>query len=96
MTNALLTSTIQVPKIADMFFAQVASLWVLKLRFSPQFSENTRWEGPMDGCAHLYGEFGAADVEDAREFTRTKEGGDGSESWATTMAKGEGESTWLE
>ncbi|KAK6841788.1 hypothetical protein PG987_002648 [Apiospora arundinis] len=73
-----------------------ASLWVLKLRFSPQFSENTRWEGPMDGCAHLYGEFGAADVEDAREFTRTKEGGDGSESWATTMAKGEGESTWLE
>ncbi|KAK7951592.1 uncharacterized protein PG986_007320 [Apiospora aurea] len=85
-----------VPKIADMFFAQASSLWVLKLRFSPPFAEKTRWEGPMDGCAHLYGEFGAADVEDARQFTRSDGGGGGDESWAATMMQGDGEHAWLE
>ena len=79
-----------------MFFAQAASLWVLKLRFSPQFEANTRWEGPMDGCAHLYGEFGAADVEGAREFTRPTVGGDGAESWASSMAQRDEEHAWLE
>ncbi|KAK8056425.1 hypothetical protein PG993_001652 [Apiospora rasikravindrae] len=88
---------IQVPKIADMFFTQASRLWVLKLRFSPPFAEKTRWEGPMDGCVHLYGEFGAADVEDAKEFTRSSGvwvGGD--ESWAATMTQRDGEHAWLE
>ncbi|KAK7964920.1 hypothetical protein PG996_000718 [Apiospora saccharicola] len=85
----------QVPRIADMFFAQAASLWVLKLRFSTPFAEKTRWEGPMDGCAHLYGEFGAADVEDAKEFSRS-EGAGGEKSWATTMTQQDGEHAWLE
>lgn len=51
----------------------------------------------MDGCAHLYGEFGAANVEDAKQFSRSEVGGGGGEeSWATVMTHQHGEHTWLE
>lgn len=51
----------------------------------------------MDGCAHLYGEFGAADVEDAKKFSRSEVGGgSGSgKSWVMVMTQQGGENMWL-
>jgi hypothetical protein len=44
------------------------------------------WEF-SDGCPHLHGNFGAADVEGVREFTRGTE-----ETWGEALEK---ETAWL-
>jgi uncharacterized protein (DUF952 family) len=59
-------------------------LWVLKLRFS--WPDKTNWDTP--GCPHLYGNFGAADVESVKEFNRSKD-----ETWEQAMGN---ETAWLE
>jgi hypothetical protein len=75
---------IQIPITAGLFFKPATSLWVLKLRFT--FVDKTTWEGG-DGCPHLQGNFGAADVEGSKEFIR----GEG-ESWEEALAR---EKEWL-
>lgn len=50
----------------------------MKLRFAPGVADQYRvtYENGA-GCPHLHGNFGVADVEGTREFTREGEG----ESW---------------
>ena len=75
---------------ADLYFGDAASLWVLKLRLADLGRRGeTRWEGPR-GCAHLYGEFAAADVEAAREFLRSP-----GESWPAALARHRQAGGWL-
>ena len=82
--------TKQVPVTADLYFSTATSLWVLKLRLADlDRVGETRWEGPR-GCAHLYGEFGAREVADAREFVRRSD----DESWPAALAR-EGQAGWL-
>ena len=81
----------KVPVTADLYFTSATSLWVLKLRLADlEKKGETRWEGPR-GCAHLYGEFGAAEVEDAREFVRRADAG---ETWDAAL-KRDGQAGWL-
>lgn len=76
----------QIPITADLFFADATSVWIIKIRLA-RFAAATRWEGEDDGCAHLYGNFGAEDVEDVQRFDRTE-----GRSWAQEM----GRPNWLE
>ncbi|KAI5860156.1 hypothetical protein GGS23DRAFT_582799 [Durotheca rogersii] len=75
----------QIPITSGLFFKEAASIWVLKIRFAPKFHPATTWE--VEGCPHLYGNFGADDVEDVKAFVRS----DG-ESWGQVFEK---ESGWL-
>ncbi|KAI1502867.1 hypothetical protein F5X99DRAFT_407673 [Biscogniauxia marginata] len=87
-----LSTATQIPTTADLFFGSSARLWVLKVRFADKFHADTTWEVP--GCPHLYGNFGAGDVEGVREFSRP--GGDAggvSGSWKDAIAEQEG--GWL-
>lgn len=64
-------------------------LWVLKLHLSHFDASSVKWdevEG-TNGCPHLYGNFGAADVESVREFGREAD-----KTW-TEALKGD---EWLE
>ncbi|KAI1850731.1 hypothetical protein JX265_004442 [Neoarthrinium moseri] len=74
----------QIPTTAGLFFQSASSLWVLKLRFT--FADKVTYENGEE-CPHLHGNFGAADVEDAKEFTR----GEG-EKWEDAFRRQEG---WL-
>ncbi|KAI5923066.1 hypothetical protein F4810DRAFT_221774 [Camillea tinctor] len=88
-----LSTATQIPTTADLFFAAAPRLWVLKIRFSSvaaKFPGLTTWEVP--GCPHLYGNFGAADVEGApREFVRDADGG--ARSWKEAIREQDG--GWL-
>ncbi|KAI1081261.1 hypothetical protein F5B20DRAFT_537565 [Whalleya microplaca] len=75
----------QIPITADLFFKDYTSLWILKIRFAEKFHASTSWDIP--GCPHLYGNFGAGDVEDVKEFSRSE-----GESWKEAAKK---ESSWL-
>ncbi|GAP85863.1 hypothetical protein SAMD00023353_1401650 [Rosellinia necatrix] len=70
----------QIPTTAGLFFKESTTLWILKIRFKSDFQPATNWDVP--GCPHLYGNFGAADVEGAREFSRSE-----GEAWADAMAR---------
>lgn len=79
----------QIPITSDLFFAAADFLWILKLRLSNFDASSVKWdevEG-TNGCPHLYGNFGAADVESAKEFRR---GAD--KTWTETLKGDE----WLE
>ncbi|KAL7937017.1 hypothetical protein V8C35DRAFT_277514 [Trichoderma chlorosporum] len=78
-----LSTVTQVPKTADLFFAEATELWLIKLELA-QLADPLKWES---GFPHLYGNFGAADVQSLEKFER-KEGQKWSESMATK--------TWLE
>lgn len=78
-------TTYQIPITADLFFKEATSIWVLKLRFAPKFHSATTWE--IEGCPHLYGNFGAEDVDSVKQLSRL----DG-ESWKESLKK---ESGWL-
>ncbi|KAI0009868.1 hypothetical protein F4779DRAFT_339815 [Xylariaceae sp. FL0662B] len=80
-----LSTGTQIPLTADLFFAEDTSLWVLKIRFAEKFHAATTWE--VEGCPHLYGNFGAQDVDGVKEFSRAE-----GESWKEVMKK---ESGWL-
>ncbi|KAI0597347.1 hypothetical protein F4775DRAFT_259515 [Biscogniauxia sp. FL1348] len=96
-----LSTATQIPTTADLFFASSTRLWVLKIRFADNDTfrgVRTTWEVP--GCPHLYGNFGAADVEGApREFVRAAaadgdgEGKEKKKSWKEAIAEQEG--GWL-
>ncbi|KAI0443758.1 hypothetical protein F4803DRAFT_298613 [Xylaria telfairii] len=70
----------QIPITAGLFFKDSTSLWILKIRFKPEFYGATNWDTP--GCPHLYGNFGAHDVEDVKDFSRS----DG-ESWENVLGQ---------
>ncbi|KAI0164248.1 hypothetical protein GGR52DRAFT_559005 [Hypoxylon sp. FL1284] len=58
----------QIPITAGLFFNESPAVWVLKIRFAPKFHGATTWE--VQGCPHLYGNFGAADVDSVKQFSR--------------------------
>ncbi|KAI2640146.1 hypothetical protein GGS21DRAFT_505434 [Xylaria nigripes] len=75
-----LSTATQIPDTAGLFFAEATTLWILKIRFKSDFHGVTTWEVP--GCPHLYGNFGAADVQGSKEFSRAE-----GENWKDTMAR---------
>ncbi|KAI2638865.1 hypothetical protein GGS26DRAFT_543044 [Hypomontagnella submonticulosa] len=80
-----LSTSNQIPITAGLFFKEATSIWVIKIRYAPKFHAATNWDVP--GCPHLYGNFGADDVVDTKEFSRS----DG-ESWEEAFKK---QSGWL-
>ncbi|KAI0182460.1 hypothetical protein EV127DRAFT_378710 [Xylaria flabelliformis] len=72
----------QIPITAGLFFKDSTTIWVLKLRFKPEFHGATNWDTP--GCPHLYGNFGADDVEEVEKCSRP-EGG----SWEELLGQSE-------
>ncbi|KAI1763936.1 hypothetical protein GGR53DRAFT_466797 [Hypoxylon sp. FL1150] len=80
-----LSTGTQIPLTADLFFKEATAIWVIKIRFAPKFHSATTWEIP--GCPHLYGNFGAGDVDSVKEFSRA-----GGETWKESMKK---EAAWL-
>lgn len=70
------------PKTADLFFTQSQRLWVIKLELS-KLEDPLKWENDFP---HLYGNFGASDVQSIHEFEREE-----MESWASCMSQTE----WL-
>lgn len=80
---------LQIPITSDLFFTAVHTFWVLKLRLSNLDSTKVKWdevEG-TNGCPHLYGDIGAEDVVESREFKREAD-----QTW-TQALKGD---EWLE
>ncbi|KAI1811569.1 hypothetical protein GGS20DRAFT_562440 [Poronia punctata] len=81
----------QIPTTSSLFFNHTNRIWVLKLRFKPEFHPVTNWDTP--GCPHLYSNFGADDVVDIKEFKREREGegeGEDDESWIEAIGKQNG------
>ncbi|KAF4507912.1 hypothetical protein G6O67_004360 [Ophiocordyceps sinensis] len=72
----------QVPATADLFFAAASTLWLFKLELG-KLADAVKWE---DGFPHLYGNFGAKDVDSVRSFGRAEH-----QSWADSMRA----SSWL-
>lgn len=68
----------------SLWFKTTTDVWVLKIRFS--FADKVTYENG-DGCPHLHGNFGAADVDGSKEFTR-QEG----ENWEEALKRQGG---WL-
>jgi uncharacterized protein (DUF952 family) len=67
----------------------VHQFWILKLRLSNFEPSSIKWdevEG-TNGCPHLYGNFGATDVESVKEFRREAD-----KTWIQTLKGDE----WLE
>ncbi|KAF7559565.1 hypothetical protein G7046_g4586 [Stylonectria norvegica] len=77
-----LSTAVQVPNTANLFYTVYPTIWVIKLRFS-DFSASSKWE---DGFPHLYGNFGAANVESVEKFDKV-----GNQSWAEILKA----SSWL-
>lgn len=71
------------PKTADLFFAEHTKLWVIKLELS-KLADPVKFE---DSFPHLYGNFGARDVDSASRFEREQ-----AQTWAESMSI----SSWLE
>ncbi|KAK4645524.1 hypothetical protein QC761_202198 [Podospora bellae-mahoneyi] len=67
-----LSTARQVPITSSLFFTSFKSFHILKLRLSNFPQESVKWdEVPgTNGCPHLYGNFGAKDVVDSKEFVR--------------------------
>ncbi|KAJ2967118.1 hypothetical protein NQ176_g9822 [Zarea fungicola] len=78
-----LSTAVQVPKTADLFFSEHTHLWVVKLELS-KLSDPVKFEG---GFPHLYGNFGALDVDSTTLFERNQ-----GQSWADSMST----SSWLD
>ncbi|KAH7148681.1 hypothetical protein EDB81DRAFT_883088 [Dactylonectria macrodidyma] len=77
-----LSTAIQVPATADLFFTEAPALWVAKLRFA-DFAESIKWEG---GFPHLYRNFGVDGVDSVEKFARPE-----GQTWASIMKA----SAWL-
>ncbi|KAJ4327336.1 hypothetical protein N0V84_002235 [Fusarium piperis] len=78
-----LSTATQVPKTANLFFNKASSLWIVKLGFE-QFTGSIKWEG---GFPHLYGNFGADNVDSVEKFVRAED-----QTWGQAMES----SSWLE
>ena len=84
---------LQAPKTADLFFGHTNNIWLIKLRLG-RFADDARWDDVpgVDGCPHLYGNFGRADVEAVRRYRRAE----GLE-WSQAIARQEeGEGKFLD
>ncbi|KAH6609627.1 hypothetical protein Trco_002973 [Trichoderma cornu-damae] len=77
-----LSTASQVPNTADLFFANASTLWLIKLELA-KLADPLKWES---GFPHLYGNFGAVDVQSLEKFER-KEG----QKWSESMES----ATWL-
>ncbi|KAK0728429.1 hypothetical protein B0T26DRAFT_738776 [Lasiosphaeria miniovina] len=86
-----LSTAWQIPITADLFFTSTPEFWILKLRLANFAPASVKWdETPgTNGCPHLYGNFGAADIVGARRFARGPDG----QSWRDTL---QAEAAWLE
>ncbi|KAK4459563.1 hypothetical protein QBC42DRAFT_274159 [Cladorrhinum samala] len=87
-----LSTSWQVPITSSLFFADFISFHILKIRAANFPPDSIKWdevEGANGGCPHLYGNFGARDVVDSKEFVRRADEG---QTWKQVF---EGE-TWLE
>ncbi|KAK5987195.1 hypothetical protein PT974_11316 [Cladobotryum mycophilum] len=78
-----LSTATQVPKTADLFFTKTSDLWLIKLELT-KLADPLKWEG---GFPHLYGNFGAVDVQSLTKFERGQD-----QKWSESMNA----STWLE
>ncbi|EGX93624.1 hypothetical protein CCM_04999 [Cordyceps militaris CM01] len=78
-----LSTAEQVPKTAGLFFTEHTKLWVIKLELS-KLSDPVKFE---DGYPHLYGNFGALEVDSTSRFEREQ-----TQTWADSL----GASSWLE
>ncbi|EJT73057.1 hypothetical protein GGTG_09908 [Gaeumannomyces tritici R3-111a-1] len=58
----------QIPITAGLWFKDATEFWVLKIKLAPRFENHINWDVP--GCPHLYGNFGAEDVDSVRKFQR--------------------------
>ncbi|KAK0735657.1 hypothetical protein B0T21DRAFT_412267 [Apiosordaria backusii] len=68
-----LSTARQVPITSSLFFTEFKSFYILKLRLSNFDPSTIKWDeapGTNGGCPHLYGNFGAKDVVDSKEFVR--------------------------
>ncbi|KAM0808622.1 hypothetical protein AB5N19_08965 [Seiridium cardinale] len=74
----------QVSTTLSLWFKTTTTVWLLKLRFT--FADKVTYENG-DGCPHLHGNFGAADIEDTKEFSRNDD-----ESWEEALGRQHG---WL-
>jgi Protein of unknown function (DUF952). len=80
----------KVPETAALYFQSFSTIYILKLRLSNFDPASVKWdEGTTRGCPHLYGRFGAKDIESVKEF-RLEEG----ESWRKVLE--EERKGWLE
>ncbi|KAI0102029.1 hypothetical protein GGR51DRAFT_528341 [Nemania sp. FL0031] len=75
-----LSISTQIPTTAGLFFKESTTIWVIKIRYKPEFHSITNWDTP--GCPHLYGNFGADDVEGTKEFSRLE-----GETWKDAMER---------
>ncbi|KAI1355259.1 hypothetical protein F5Y01DRAFT_311176 [Xylaria sp. FL0043] len=74
---------VKIPITAGLFFKDSTALWILKIRFKPEFHGATTWE--VQGCPHLYGNFGADDVEETKQFSRAED-----ETWSDAIERQSG------
>ncbi|TQV95495.1 hypothetical protein V2A60_000686 [Cordyceps javanica] len=78
-----LSTASQVPNTAGLFFSEQTKLWVVKIE-QAKLSDPVKFE---DGFPHLYGNFGALDIDSTSRFEREQ-----GQTWADSM----GASSWLE
>lgn len=76
----------QIPITAGLWFKDTAQFWILKIKLASRFENDINWDVP--GCPHLYGNFGAEDVDSIRMFQRE----DG-QTWSQVL---ETSVSWLE
>ncbi len=88
-SNNTSLTTCQIPITLGLFFEDSAQVWILRLHLSHFPQDKVRWDETegTNGCPHLYGNFGAKDIDSVRELKR-EEG----QSWEDA-AKAQGD--WL-
>ncbi|KAH7025739.1 uncharacterized protein B0I36DRAFT_329035 [Microdochium trichocladiopsis] len=79
-----LSTAQQVPGTLNLFFKSTASLYILRVPYD-KIGAQTKWENTFP---HLYGNFGADEVESFEEFKRE----DGEESWDKAVER---QKAWL-
>ncbi|KAK0719742.1 hypothetical protein B0H67DRAFT_643057 [Lasiosphaeris hirsuta] len=69
-----LSAAWQVPVTGDLFFTSASSFHLIKLRLASLAPESVKWdEVPgLNGCPHLYANFGARDVVSVKEVHRAE------------------------
>ncbi|KAK3901452.1 hypothetical protein C8A05DRAFT_34855 [Staphylotrichum tortipilum] len=87
-----LSTSWQIPITASLFFTHSPSIFLIKLRLSNFDPASVKWDevDGTNGCPHLYGNFGPADVVGVLEVKR----GEG-EGWGEVFEKAEVRG-WLE
>ncbi|KAK4191602.1 hypothetical protein QBC35DRAFT_486582 [Podospora australis] len=87
-----LSTPAQIPITSDLFFSTTKSFYLFKIPLSNLPAEKLKWEeAPGTGryYPHLYGNFGAKEILDVKEFVRNDEEG---QTWSEVFAA----DSWLE